>query len=122
MTETMIRIMFVLGIAGHAFNMYCDRILSIFPNGTIKFANIKEVRKDGVLAEMMEGVSADVPCGQPCWEHLRWYWNSSVILHLQFIHMSVPLYWALLCLWQLLLRLLSGQLFMLSVHWQSMCF
>jgi hypothetical protein len=61
MTETMIRIMFVLGIAGHAINMYCDRILSIFPNGTIKFANIKEVRKDGVLANMMEGVSADVP-------------------------------------------------------------
>ena len=30
MTVTMIRIMFALGIAGHALNMYCDRILSIF--------------------------------------------------------------------------------------------
>ena len=53
--------MIALGIVGHAINMYCDRILSIFPNGTIKFDNIKEIEKDGVLAEMMEGVPASVP-------------------------------------------------------------
>lgn len=41
--------------------MYCDRILSIFPNGTIKLDNIKDIEKDGVLAKMMEGVSAEVP-------------------------------------------------------------
>lgn len=61
MTITMLRVMIALGIVGHAINMYCDRILSIFPNGTIKFDNIKEIEKDGVLAEMMEGVSASVP-------------------------------------------------------------
>lgn len=61
MTVTMIRIMFALGIAGHALNMYCDCILSIFPNGTIKFDNIKEIKKDGVLAKLLEGVSASVP-------------------------------------------------------------
>ena len=61
MTVTMIRVMIALGIIGHAINMYCDRILSIFPNGTIKFDNIKEIEKDGVLAEMMEGVPAAVP-------------------------------------------------------------
>lgn len=61
MTVTLIRVMIALGIVGHAINMYCDRILSIFPNGTIKFDNIKEIEKDGVLAEMMEGVSATVP-------------------------------------------------------------
>ena len=61
MTVTMIRVMIALGIVGHAINMYCDRILSIFPNGTIKFDNIKEIEKDGVLAEMMEGVPAAVP-------------------------------------------------------------
>ena len=44
-------ILLALGIVGHAINMYCDRILSIFPNGTIKFDNIKEIEKDGVLAE-----------------------------------------------------------------------
>ena len=43
--------MIALGIVGHAINMYCDRILSIFPNGTIKFDNLKEIKKDGVLAE-----------------------------------------------------------------------
>lgn len=56
-----IKLMFVLGIIGHAVNMYCDRILSVFPNGTIKLDNIKDIEKDGVLAKMMEGVSADVP-------------------------------------------------------------
>lgn len=61
MTVTLIKVMIALGIAGHAINMYCDRILSIFPNGTIKFDNIKEIEKDGVLAEMMEGVPATVP-------------------------------------------------------------
>ena len=50
MTVTMIRVMIALGIIGHAINMYCDRILSIFPRGTIKFDNIKEIEKDGVLA------------------------------------------------------------------------
>ncbi len=61
MTVTLIKVMIAMGIVGHAINMYCDRILSIFPNGTIKFDNIKEIEKDGVLAEMMEGVSATVP-------------------------------------------------------------
>ena len=61
MTITMLRVMIALGIVGHAINMYCDRILSIFPNETIKFDNIKEIEKDGVLAEMMEGVPASVP-------------------------------------------------------------
>ena len=46
----MLRVIIALGIVGHAINMYCDRILSIFPNGTIKFDNIKEIEKDGVLA------------------------------------------------------------------------
>ena len=61
MTITMLRVMITLGIVGHAINMYCDRILSIFPKGTIKFDNIKEIEKDGVLAEMMEGVSTRIP-------------------------------------------------------------
>lgn len=56
-----IKLMFVLGIIGHAVNMYCDRIISVFSNGTIKLDNIKDIEKDGVLAKMMEGVSADVP-------------------------------------------------------------
>ena len=52
MTILIIRIMFALGVVGYAVNMYCDRILSIFPNGTIKLDNIKEIEKEGVLAKM----------------------------------------------------------------------
>lgn len=61
MTITMLRVMIALGIIGHGINLYCDRILSIFPNGTIKFDNIKEIEKDGVMAKIMEGVPAAVP-------------------------------------------------------------
>lgn len=52
MTILIIRIMFALGVVGYAVNMYYDRILSIFPNGTIKLDNIKEIEKEGVLAKM----------------------------------------------------------------------
>ena len=52
MTILIIRIMFALGVVGYVVNMYCDRILSIFPNGTIKLDNIKEIEKEGVLAKM----------------------------------------------------------------------
>ena len=61
MAITMLRVMIALGIIGHGINLYCDRILSIFPNGTIKFDNIKEIEKDGVMAKIMEGVPAAVP-------------------------------------------------------------
>ena len=33
MSSTILKLMLLLGIIGHACNMYCDRILSIFPNG-----------------------------------------------------------------------------------------
>lgn len=61
MSIVVLKIMLILGIIGHAINMYCDRILSIFPNGTINFGNIKEIREGNVLAETMEGVSEKVP-------------------------------------------------------------
>ena len=67
MTITTIKFMFVLGIIGHALNMYCDRILSVFPNGRIMLGNIKEIQKDGVLAHLLDGVSADVPMRSAVW-------------------------------------------------------
>ena len=60
MSIVVLKIMLILGIIGHAINMYCDRILSIFPNGTINFGNIKEIREGNVLTETMEGVSEKV--------------------------------------------------------------
>ena len=61
MSLTIMKIMLVLGIIGHALNMYCDRILSIFPNGTLKLEDIKTFGKDDKMAKLMEGVSEKVP-------------------------------------------------------------
>ncbi len=61
MSITVMRIMLCLGILGHALNMYCDRIISIFPNGTLNLINIKEIKKEGFLANLMEGVSPKIP-------------------------------------------------------------
>lgn len=56
-----LKLMLLMGILGHAGNMYCDRILSIFPNGTLKLANMNKIKEDGYAAKLMEGVSPDVP-------------------------------------------------------------
>jgi len=58
---TVLRIMLIAGIIGHALNMYCDRILSIFPNGTLKLANIQKIREGDYAARLMDGVSPSVP-------------------------------------------------------------
>lgn len=54
-------ILLALGIIGHAINMYCDRILSIFPNGTLKLANYSNLKDGDYAAKLMEGVSPSVP-------------------------------------------------------------
>lgn len=61
MSLTIMKIMLVLGIIGHALNMYCDRILSVFPNGTLKLEDIKTFGKDDKMATLMEGVSEKIP-------------------------------------------------------------
>ena len=53
--------MLLLGIVGHAVNCYCDRQLSIFPNGTLTFANLPRIKEDGYAAKLMAGVSPRVP-------------------------------------------------------------
>lgn len=61
MSLTVLRILLVLGIAGHAINLYCDRILCIFPNGKLMLSNMKDIKEDGKMAKLMEGVSEKVP-------------------------------------------------------------
>lgn len=58
---TFFQIMLLLGILGHAINMYCDRILSIFPNGKLMLKNYQKIREEGYAAKLMEGVSPSVP-------------------------------------------------------------
>ena len=41
--------------------MYCDRILSIFPNVTLKLANYSKLKDGAYAAKLMEGVSPNVP-------------------------------------------------------------
>lgn len=61
MSEIMLKFMLGLGIIGHAVNMYCDRRLSIFPNGQIDYKTIKDLFKGDNAARLMEGVSEKVP-------------------------------------------------------------
>ena len=42
-------------------NIYCDRILSIFPNGTLKLVNYSKLKESDYTAKLMEGVSPNVP-------------------------------------------------------------
>lgn len=61
MSLTVLRILLALGIAGHAINLYCDRILCVFPNGKLMLSNMKDIKEDGKMAKLMEGVSEKVP-------------------------------------------------------------
>ena len=61
MNLTVLRILLASGIAGHALNMYCDRLLSVFPHGMLKLEDLKDIGNEGKMAKLLEGVSADVP-------------------------------------------------------------
>lgn len=61
MSLTILRVMLVSGIIGHALNLYCDRILSVFPNGTLKLKDIKDIGTDNKMAVLMNGVSEKIP-------------------------------------------------------------
>lgn len=61
MSLILMKIMLVLGIVGHALNMYCDRILSVFPNGKLKLEDLKTIGENDKMARLMDGVSEKVP-------------------------------------------------------------
>ena len=61
MSSTVLKLMLLLGIIGHACNMYCDRILSIFPNGQLKLENFKDLTNEEKMAHLLEGVSPKTP-------------------------------------------------------------
>ncbi len=61
MSTVILKILLALGILGHGLNMYCDRILSIFPNGRLMLANMDELNSQEKMAKLMDGVSAKVP-------------------------------------------------------------
>lgn len=79
MSLTVMKLMLVLGIIGHALNMSCDRILSVFPNGTLKLKDIKTFGKNDKMTRLMEGVSAW------CSKYAVWYRRKSQAEGLVFI-------------------------------------
>ena len=68
----MIHLKLELGIIGHTLNMYCNRILSIFPNGKLTLADLKTFGKDDKLAKIIEGVSKKVPMRSAMASMLVW--------------------------------------------------
>lgn len=60
MSVTIMKLMLILGIIGHAMNMYCDYILSVFPNGKLTLKKLKDIKNGDTLSKLMEGVSANM--------------------------------------------------------------
>lgn len=56
-----LKIGLVLGMFGHAINLWCDRALSITPNGRITLATMKEIDNPKGMAKLYKGVDASVP-------------------------------------------------------------
>lgn len=56
-----LKIGLVLGMIGHAVNLWCDRVLSVTPNGKITLATMKEIDNPEGMAQLYEGVDASVP-------------------------------------------------------------
>lgn len=61
MSLTIMKLLPILGIIGHIINMYCDRILCVFPKGKLTLTELKDIEKNNTMANLMEGVSADIP-------------------------------------------------------------
>ena len=61
MSLLVLRIMLALGIVGHGFNMYCDRLLSVFPKGRLMLEDMKTIEENDKMATLMEDTSEKVP-------------------------------------------------------------
>lgn len=61
MDPIILKIMLGLGITGHALNMYCDYILSVFPNGKLMLSNMKDLNDSRKMSELMDGASERTP-------------------------------------------------------------
>ena len=56
-----LKIGLVLGMIGPAVNLWCDRALSITPNGKITLATMKEIDNPKGMEKLYEGVDASIP-------------------------------------------------------------
>lgn len=51
----------MLGIVGHAINMWCDRALSITPNGELTVSTMSDINDPKKMADLYKGVNPSVP-------------------------------------------------------------
>lgn len=56
-----LKIGLISGIVGHAVNMWCDRALSITPNGKLSVSTMNDINDPQKMAELYEGVNPSVP-------------------------------------------------------------
>lgn len=56
-----LKIGLIFGIIGHVINMWCDRVLSITPNGKLTFSTMNDINDPQKMAELYEGVDSSVP-------------------------------------------------------------
>lgn len=61
MDPIILKIMLGLGMLGHALNMYCDYLLSVFPDGKLKISNMKDLNNSQKMSKLMDGVSEKTP-------------------------------------------------------------
>lgn len=56
-----LKIGLICGIIGHVLNMWCDRVLSITPNGKLTFSTMNDINEYQKMAKLYEGVDPSVP-------------------------------------------------------------
>lgn len=61
MSLLVMKIFLLLGAAGHAINYWCDRVLSITPNGRITLDTMKDINDESKMADLFKGVNPDIP-------------------------------------------------------------
>lgn len=61
MSLVTLKIFLVLGIIGHAINFWCDRVLSITPNGRLTLDSMNDINDETKMANLYKGVNYDIP-------------------------------------------------------------
>lgn len=61
MNTILLAAMLALGIIGHVINCWCDRVLSIYPNGRITLDTMKDINEESKVGRLMQGTDPDVP-------------------------------------------------------------
>lgn len=56
-----LRIFLILGIIGHGINFWCDRVLSITPNGRLTLDSMNDINDNTKMVNLYKGVNPNIP-------------------------------------------------------------